>query len=297
MCSLVFVQSAQAASWTTNGPLTIGREFHTATLLLNGRILVVGGFSNAIPEQYASSAELYDPATGMWTISGSLHIPRAYHTATLLPNGRVLVTGGSNGSSLSSAEVYDTGLGYSPSSQPQIAAVIAPLSLGGCLALTGSGFLGLSGGSDGNSQDSPADYPLAELRSLESGQTLFLPCANWQTNSLISAPVLGFPPGYALATVIVNGGPSTGSVVNVSVPVPTATTLTDTKQLTNGACQFWFTNTVGALFGVLAATNPALPLSDWTALGGVTEVVPGQFQFIDPQATNTACRFYRLRAP
>jgi hypothetical protein len=48
---------------------------------------------------------------------------------------------------------------------------------------------------------------------------------------------------------------------------------------------------------VLATTNPALPLSNWTALGGVTEVTPGQFQFTDPQAANSVRRFYRLRAP
>ena len=138
---------------------------------------------------------------------------------------------------------------------------------------------------------------MVQLRSLESGQTSFLLATNWQTNSLTSPPVWGFPSGYALATVFVNGIPSTGSVLNVSVPVPTTTTLTGARRLTNGACQFCFTNTVGALFGVLATTNPALPLSDWTALGGVTEVAPGQFQFTDPQATSTVCRFYRLRAP
>ena len=104
----------------------------------------------------------------------------------------------------------------------------------------------------------------------------------------------GFPPGYALATVFVNGIPSTGSVLNITVPVPATTTLTDARSLTNGACQFCFTNCVGALFGVLATTNPAQPLSNWTALGGVTEVSPGQFQFTDPQASNIACRFYRL---
>lgn len=110
-------------------------------------------------------------------------------------------------------------------------------------------------------------------------------------------PVWGFPPGYALATVFVNGIASTGSILNISVPVPTAVTLTDARRLTNGACQFCFTNSPGALFGVLAATNPALPLSNWTALGGVTEAAPGQFQFTDPQATNNPRRFYRVRAP
>ena len=107
----------------------------------------------------------------------------------------------------------------------------------------------------------------------------------------------GFPPGYAVATVFVNGIPSTGKVVNVSVPVPIPPLLAGARILTNGAFQFCFTNSVGALFGVLAATNPALPLSNWTPLGGVTEVAPGQFQFIDPQVTNTPRRFYRIRSP
>ena len=62
-------------------------------------------------------------------------------------------------------------------------------------------------------------------------------------------------------------------------------------------CQFTFTNTPGLGFTVLAATNPALPLSNWTALGSATEVSPGQFQFTDPQATNTPRRFYRVRSP
>jgi hypothetical protein len=69
------------------------------------------------------------------------------------------------------------------------------------------------------------------------------------------------------------------------------------QTLTDGSFQFAFTNTPGAFFAVLAATNPALPLGNWTSLTGPTEVTPGQFQFIDPQATNTPQRFYRVRSP
>ncbi len=56
-----------------------------------------------------ASAELYDPASGTWTATGSLANARGFHTATLLPNGKVLVAGGvgSDFSSLTSAELYD----------------------------------------------------------------------------------------------------------------------------------------------------------------------------------------------
>lgn len=69
------------------------------------------------------------------------------------------------------------------------------------------------------------------------------------------------------------------------------------QTLNNGAFQFAFTNAAGASFSALAATNLTLPLSNWTALGSVTEVSPGQFQFIDLQAANNPQRFYRVRSP
>ena len=246
-----------------------------------------------------SSAELYDPCNGEWTLTAPMPIASDQLTGVLLPNQMVLVVGTRSlfPSSTLIAHLYDAGLNASTAWRPHIAAATSPLSLGASLTLTGSGFRGVSAASGGNSQDSATDYPLVQLRSLESGQTTFLLSANWQTNSFTSAPVWGFPPGYALATVFVNGIPSTGAVVNISIPVPTPTTLTGARTLTNGAFQFTFTNNVGALLGVLATTNPALPLSNWTALGGVAEVSPGQFQFTGPQATTTACRFYRLRSP
>ena len=60
-----------------------------------------------------ASAELYDPATGTWSSTGSLNTARSYHTATLLPNGKVLVAGGFASGSvyLSSAELYDPATG------------------------------------------------------------------------------------------------------------------------------------------------------------------------------------------
>jgi N-acetylneuraminic acid mutarotase len=67
-------------------------------------VLVVGGWN----DNRLNSAELYDPASGTWSGTGSLNIARNDHTATLLPNGKVLVAGGSG---LNSAELYDPATG------------------------------------------------------------------------------------------------------------------------------------------------------------------------------------------
>ena len=92
------------------GALGTARDGHTATLLPNGKVLVAGGLDNS--GSYLASAELYDPATGMWSGTGALGTGRDRHTATLLPNGKVLVAGGENsGSYLASAELYDPATG------------------------------------------------------------------------------------------------------------------------------------------------------------------------------------------
>ena len=72
------------------------------------RVLVTGGYNGS----YIASAEIYDPATGAWTATGSMATPRGGHSATRLADGRVLVAGGSNGSAfVASAEIYDPATG------------------------------------------------------------------------------------------------------------------------------------------------------------------------------------------
>ena len=101
---LSFLQPAQAVSFTNATPMAAARHGHTATLLPNGRVLVAGGYNST--NDFLSSAELFDPATGRWTATGEMTIARYNHTATMLPNGKVLVAGGCGSSSfLSSAEV------------------------------------------------------------------------------------------------------------------------------------------------------------------------------------------------
>ena len=79
-------------------------------MLPNGKVLVAGGVD--IDGHALASAELYDPASGTWTATGSLATARDDHTATLLPNGKVLVAGGWQLTGiLASAELYDPASG------------------------------------------------------------------------------------------------------------------------------------------------------------------------------------------
>lgn len=96
-------------TWASTGSTANGRsQGHTATLLLDGRVVVTGGV-NANVCTFDNTAEVYNPATGSWSFTGSLSTARYFGTAERLPDGRVLVAGGGNrcGTVYASAEVYD----------------------------------------------------------------------------------------------------------------------------------------------------------------------------------------------
>ena len=107
-----------SGTFTATGAMTMARESHTATLLPNGKVLVAGGDNNVGENTMVelSSAELYDPFSGTFTTTGALATARKWHTATLLPNGTVLVVGGCDEVlSFASAELYDADSGtFSP---------------------------------------------------------------------------------------------------------------------------------------------------------------------------------------
>jgi N-acetylneuraminic acid mutarotase len=94
--------------WTVTGSMNYTRYLHTAPVLTNGQVLVSGGYSSSSSSAYLDTAELYNPSTGVWTLTVSMNYARYYQTASVLTNGQVLVTGGynANSGSLYYAELY-----------------------------------------------------------------------------------------------------------------------------------------------------------------------------------------------
>jgi len=105
-------------SWTPTASLSTNRDGHTLTVLTDGQVLAAGGGPGGWGWYTPLLAtELYDPTAGTWSITGSLNMNRTGHTATLLPDGRVLVVGGdchlpSGVVGLATAELY------TPSAEP-----------------------------------------------------------------------------------------------------------------------------------------------------------------------------------
>ena len=101
-----------SGTFSKTGTMNVARISHSATLLSNGEVLVAGGENSSLAGTPLSSAELYNPATGSWTLTGSMNTAREGHQAVLLASGEVLIAGGTNASgTLASAELYDASTG------------------------------------------------------------------------------------------------------------------------------------------------------------------------------------------
>ena len=207
--------------WTETGSLGNARYSHTATLLGNGKVLVAGGYdSSSSNYSYFASAELYDPQSGTWTPTGTLGSARAFHTATLLSTGKVLVAGGLNTGSdpdpaLASAELYDPSSGNWAPTGSLITARFAHTA-----TLLSDGNVLVAGGSTYNGGDNYAYLNSAELYGKRMPTPLNI---STRTNVRTGDKVLigGFIiAGTEQKTVLVRGiGPSLPLAGELSDPV------------------------------------------------------------------------------
>jgi len=132
----------QDGTWRVVGSMHSSRTGHTAARLPDGRVLAIGGLAASnftqngttyLRQESVAPSDLYDPGAAAWTVAAKLNVSRAYHTATLLGDGNILVTGGVNVQShdvispttvtvLGSAEIY-----VASSPAPEVAFVVTGL--------------------------------------------------------------------------------------------------------------------------------------------------------------------------
>ena len=116
-------------TFTATGNMLAARESHTATLLANGRVLIAGGHrGRRAAITIYSSAEIYDPATGRFSVTGDMTRIRHKHEAVLLADGRVLIIGGADERdgrpAYTSAEIYNPARGtFTAYRKPELAAL------------------------------------------------------------------------------------------------------------------------------------------------------------------------------
>ena len=218
-------------TFSPTGSMTTGRYGATATVLSTGRVLIVGGWSEDPNVPVLASAELYDPASGAFAPVGSMATPRAGHSATLLSDGRVLITGGQIEndnvfSALATAELYDPTTGrFSPTGSmtvPRFNHTATLLPNGHVLIAGGGGPAGIGG------SPSLVSAPgLASAESYDPATGTFTATGSmagarfWQTATLLSN-------GHVLIT---GGGDRTGPLASAELYDPATATFAATGSM------------------------------------------------------------------
>ena len=167
--------------WSSAGTLSIARQNHTATLLLDGTILVAGGYTGS---DVTTSVEIYDPSTQTCRSAAPLILARHDHSAILLDDGRVLVDGGRDGGSSSNyfneCEIYD------PTSDTWIViGNMAQARIKGSLITFSDGTVLTSGGRNTPSSCAPGSEILTGTFSSWSSTSPMLEPATWNGSTLL----------------------------------------------------------------------------------------------------------------
>ncbi len=339
-----------SGTFTATGSMSVTRQFHRATLLPNGKVLITGGNSTS------TTAELFDPAAGangtFTAVTSPMTSPRfLYHTATLLPGGQVLITGGQDsstslntaelyepdrgtngtfsavtatmttaryihtatlltngkaliagGSSGTSAELFNAGLGYLDSRRPVVSPIGSVLCQPAHLSLSGSFFTSDSEGSSG-SNTSAANAPLLRLQRVDNDQFQFALSQSFSASSFFSTILSSLASGRYRAAIVSNAIPSLEQIIDVetapllgsyattSVNVSTSTTVTPTSLPSgyNGAFYEVHVSTSGGFTGTLAinATTGVVTVTNAGPIGTYTITVSASTNCSSPTTTFT----------
>ncbi|MGH7907852.1 MAG: Kelch repeat-containing protein, partial [Candidatus Binataceae bacterium] len=240
----------------TVGSMQSPREVHTETVLDNGQVLLTGGNTESAGFASTQTAELFDPDTGLFTFTGSMNAARAFHSATRLLNGMVLIAGGrtSDGSDVNSAELYNPATGtFSATGNMTVAREqqIATLLCSGQVLITG--------GVDGNNALASAEIYNPNSGAFTAAGDMSVPRVGQTATVLPNCQVL-IAGGYNYVNTVYNSSelfnPSTSKFtltgsMNTARAEHTATSLANGQVLVAGGF-----NSSGAALNTAEIFNP-----------------------------------------
>jgi hypothetical protein len=191
-----------------------------ATALPDGRVVLTGG-ANYNPTAPVTAAAILDPATGVTTALWPMGEARESHATVLLPDGRILVSGGRpTGGIIPSAEVLRPWRFMLQGWRPSVTDWPSSLAQPAVFDLAGSGFRGISEASGGNGgAASSAGSPAVLLRRLDGGISRWMTSSwltEWRDNRFVTGTVSGLPAGHYAATVFASGKPSISRAISVT---------------------------------------------------------------------------------
>lgn len=211
--------TAASPAWApAAGNMAFERHDHSLTILPNGKVVAIGGHDSA--DVAVLPAEEFDPATGTWTTTASLTIPRRYHsTSLLLRDGRVLAGGGDG---FASVEIYNPDYVFA-ASRPKITSVPAQITYGQSFNLKWTAnslirrvtFVRL--GAETHSFDQNQRF--MNLASVLVGPIGTTPGGTFAGTLSVTAPANGnvAPPGYYMIFAVDQQGvPSVGEYVRIN---------------------------------------------------------------------------------
>jgi hypothetical protein len=224
------VWSPVTDAFAATGAMNVSRQVFTLTTLPNGEALAVGGSPDLLSGAGSATAELYDPSTNDWTLTGSMVAGRLGHTATLLPDCRVLIVGDNP-----TAETYNyvTGMFSAAGSEGAFQRSYHAATL------LANGDVLIAGGEDVNGN------PLTSASVYNPATGAFTPTAN----NMSAAHIQGFAARLSDGRVLVGGGFSGAN----------STTPTDNVDIYNPSTNMWSS---GAALPFQAVSSEAQSLSD-----------------------------------
>ena len=210
--------NAQTPAWRTTAPMANARIYHNLTMLADGTVLAVGGSNTSNQQEITTGmlpTEIWHPDTETWTTAAPIAAARNYHsTSVLLPDGRVLVSGGGHSEGMQDAAQYSSQI-YSPSylsqgPRPVISSAPATATYGSNFTVSTPDAAGITGvnlvslGADTHQIDMNQHF--VPLNFTAGSGTL-------NVTSPSSGTVA--PPGYYMMFILKNGVPSVSTMIRI----------------------------------------------------------------------------------